>query len=314
MQKTIKEIFMAKASLKNITTEERRILEQGATTTELAETPNLIPFEIMREIIELSRTKFNLKSLVRNIPVKFRTGISAHAVHEDDFLEEFDSIIKEIECDKVKGISWNLKKYGKIYSTPKDYADDTQVYYDYFKNKISKILTNTENKIIYNKILEQPRHTISIVGASSPTSIRFDLREFFKKLKSDEVEKNVYMSLNLLDEFSYISDINGKLLITDNPSVPNGKLLCGKPIITIPNNVFESVKGKEILVYGDLLDSLALFEFRTKDIMSTEETKRAFEQHLIDTKIIGFYECKTISTDNFVVAEIDLGMTPINNN
>lgn len=310
MKKTVKEIFMAKASLKNITPEEKMILEQGATTTEIAETPNLIPLEIMREIIELNRTKFNLKSLVRNIPVKLKTGLSAYSVHEKDLLEEFDSVIKEIECDKVKGLSWDLKKYGKIYSTPKDYVDDTEVHYDYFKNKISKILINTENNIIYNKILEQPRTTINIVNESSPTSIRFDLKGFFKKIQSDEVEKNVYMSLNLLDEFSFISDINGKLLITDNPLVPNGKLLCGKPIITIPNDIFKPVTGKEILIYGNLSDSIALFEFRTKDILSTEETKRAFEQHLIDTRVIAYYDCKTISTDNFIVAEIDLGITP----
>lgn len=310
MKKTAKDIFMAKATSKNITPEEKIILQQGITRSEQEIIGNVLPLEILREIIELNKIRFNLKSLVRNVTVTYQDGGAGYSVTEGDFLEEFDGLIKEVESDKIKGINWKLKKYGKIYSTPKSYTEDIEMYYDYFKNKISKILINTENKIIYNKILEQPRHTIDIVKESSPTSIRFDLKEFFKKIISDEVEKNVYMSLNLLDELSFISDINGKLLITDNPLVPNGKLLCGKPIIVIPNNVFKSVNGKEILVYGDLLDSIALFELRVKDVMSTEETQKAYERNLIETRVIGHYDCKTISTDNFIVAEIDLGVVP----
>ena len=312
MKKTVKEIFMTKALAGKATNEERIILQEGMNKTELNITQNIIPLEILKEIIELNKNKFGLKHLVRSLTVKNLNGRSGYSITENDFLEEFDGMIKEVESDKIKGISWELKKYGKIYGTPSDYVEDIEVYYDYFINKISKILINTENKIIYNKILEQPRHAISIVRESSPTSIRFDLKEFFKKIKNDKVEKNVYMSLNLLDELSFISDINGKLLITDNPLVQNGKLLCGKPIITIPNNVFESVNGKEILIYGDLLDSIALFESRTKDVLTTEETKRAFEKNLVDTRVIGYYDCKTISTDNFIVAEIDLGAsTPV---
>lgn len=306
MQKTAKDIFMAKATSRNITPEEKVILQQGITRSEQEIIGSVLPLEILKEIIELNKTRFNLKSLVRNLTVTYKDGMSGYSITEGDFLEEFDGLIKEVASDKIKGISWGLKKYGKIYSTPKSYVEDTEMYYDYFKNKISKILINTENKIIYNKILEQPKHAIEIVKESSPTSIRFDLKEFFKKIISNEVEKNVYMSLNLLDELSFISDMNGKLLITDNPLVPNGKLLCGKPIIVVPNSVFRSVNGKEILVYGDLLDSIALFELRAKEVMSTEETKKAFERNLIETRVIGHYDCKIISTDNFIVAEINL--------
>lgn len=306
MKEKIKEVFMTKALTGKTTSEDDMLLRQGIGENELKIISKPLPLEILKEIIELNKNKFNLKKLIRNITVKSKFGIANYSEIEDDFLEEVSETLGQVKNDKIKNISWELKKYGKIYGTSNDYLEDNELYYDYFKNKISKILINTENRIIYNEILKHPRKLIS---SENSNTLRMELRNLFKNIGNDDIEKNVYMSLNLLDQFSFISDMNGKLLITDNPLVPNGKLLCGKPIIIIPNNIFKPVNGKEILVYGNLLDSIALFELKTKDILATEKTKRAFEEGLIDTRVLGYYDCKAISTDNFIIAEIDLGIT-----
>ncbi|MGL4864704.1 MAG: hypothetical protein ACRC4T_16540, partial [Cetobacterium sp.] len=72
MQKTIKEIFAKKLMCKNLSEDEKQRLK--ITTQSNEEFDDLIPMEIIQEIKEISKTKFNLKNNIKNILVPTERG------------------------------------------------------------------------------------------------------------------------------------------------------------------------------------------------------------------------------------------------
>ncbi|MGL4987622.1 MAG: phage major capsid protein, partial [Cetobacterium sp.] len=213
-----------------------------------------------------------------------------------------DQIIAE-DIENLKKIKWDLQKFGRIFNLKKSILKNPVKNYEYLLNRITNILVNTENEIIYNKILEMPRTEIIVDPA-----FKNNLKDFFKGIDDNNSENYVYMNLNLLDELSTMTTSSDERMIFDNPLEPNQKMICGKPIVVIPNGVFKSLdKETDIrnsLVYGDLSRAIALFEEEEKAVLTSGETPIGFMNNILQTRVVARYFAEMINEKSIKVAEV----------
>ncbi|MGL6100270.1 MAG: phage major capsid protein [Fusobacteriaceae bacterium] len=305
MSKKIKEIFAKKLLGKNITAQEEQEIQKISRDT--AEMEGVIPDLIMEDIIITARQKFNLKNYVNNVFVESEKGTAFFSEETTEKLEIFgteteDPIIAE-DLENLKKIRWDLQKFGRIFNLRSSILKNPSKNYEYLLNRIANILVNTENEIIYNKILEMPRTEIIVNPA-----FKNDLKEFFKGSDDNNSENYVYMNLNLLDELSTMTTSSGGRMIFDNPLEPNQKMICGKPIVVIPNGVFKSLDKetdiRNILVYGELSRAIALFEEEEKAVLSSAETAVGFMNNILQTRVVARYFAEMINEKSIKVAEV----------
>ena len=135
------------------------------------------------------------------------------------------------------------------------------------------------------------------------SEVRKTIKDFFKTLDST-CDKKTYMSLNLFDELNALSKGTDKPLITDNPLVRGGKLLCGTPIQVIPNEIWKQISGKEILIYGDLYNSINFYYYKDIQVESTEGSYRN-AYNMIDTRVDTKYQCQK-AFDDMIIAEVEI--------
>lgn len=205
--------------------------------------------------------------------------------------------------NKLFSFNWKLDDYWKIFSLPRNLFKDLDSLYDYFITRTAEILTNTANKIIYDEITKESKTPITITTVMTSSEVRKTIKDFFKTLDST-CDKKAYMSLNLFDELNTLSKGTDKPLIIDNPLVRGGKLLCGTPIQVIPNEIWKQIAGKEILIYGDLYNSINFYYYKDVQVESTEGSYRNF-YNMIDTRIDTKYQCQKAFED-MIMAEVEI--------
>ena len=205
--------------------------------------------------------------------------------------------------NKLFSFNWKLDDYWKIFSLPRNLFKDLDSLYDYFITRTAEILTNTANKIIYDEITKESKTPITITTVMTSSEVRKTIKDFFKTLDST-CDKKTYMSLNLFDELNALSKGTDKPLITDNPLVRGGKLLCGTPIQVIPNEIWKQISGKEILIYGDLYNSINFYYYKDIQVESTEGSYRN-AYNMIDTRVDTKYQCQK-AFDDMIIAEVEI--------
>ena len=205
--------------------------------------------------------------------------------------------------NKLFSFNWKLDDYWKIFSLPRNLFKDLDSLYDYFITRTAEILANTANKIIYDEITKESKTPITITSVMTSSEVRKTIKDFFKTLDST-CDKKTYMSLNLFDELNALSKGTDKPLITDNPLVRGGKLLCGTPIQVIPNEIWKQISGKEILIYGDLYNSINFYYYKDIQVESTEGSYRN-AYNMIDTRVDTKYQCQK-AFDDMIIAEVEI--------
>lgn len=263
---------------------------------------NLIEsYEFKDEILRSPRTQ-DLVDKVQIIEVSAEKGTIVKAKNATSKLSIIDGILgikKEIIDDIYKPISWNLKEYACIFDTCSNFLEDSSNIEKDLFNVVLEITRNTENDFIYNQIIKEPINSINITPEKTGEQVRTELKDFCNSITVNQ--KRIYISFSLFDKLKFLSKKLNISLITDNPNILGGKLLCGVPIEAFENNVLKPHNQKELIICGDLYGAIALFRKKNYEFDNTN----ALTFGNTSFRIIQSYDCKKGYND-IVVGEINL--------
>lgn len=217
-------------------------------------------------------------------------------------------VLEENPYEKLYGnlfsFEWKLKLYQKIFTNSRKVYENVEAFHNYFIDNMSEILVNTENNIIYEKLSTLKRKPLNLTSTMTPVEARKAFKDFFKTLNK-ECDKKVYISLNLYENLNFLFNGSEKQIITDDPVIKGRKLLCGVPIEVIPNKVFKALGNKELLVYGDLYNSINLIYDDSTELIKSKNTYKAFSYDMVDVRVSASYDCISAFED-IILAEIEI--------
>ena len=196
---------------------------------------------------------------------------------------------------------YEVKGHSFIFNAPNYILEDGDLIEKDLFNVAYKITRNTENEIIYNSLIKEPLKNIEITPEKTSEQVQTELKGFFDLAKSKN--KYVYMTLNLLSNFERLSKKLNTPLITDNPNILGGKLLCGIPIIAFSNEVLKPYNKKELLICGDLYNSFDLI--KNKEYGFDFSKAAAFDLNMATFRILQNYDFKE-EKENLSIAQITI--------
>ena len=198
-----------------------------------------------------------------------------------------------------KPISWKLEDHVGTFEVSNSLLDNNEFIEKDLFSTAHNMATNTENDIIYNYLTKKSMQDIQVTPETTGEKLRTELKAFIKSISTNK--KRVYISFNLLDELEAISKKLNVILITDNPNIVGGKMLCGVPIEAFDNDILKPYNQKELIICGDLYGAVALFRYREYKF----DTTRALSFGYTSCRLTQGYDCKKSYSD-VVIAQINL--------
>ena len=198
-----------------------------------------------------------------------------------------------------KPISWKLENHVGTFEVSNSLLDNNEFIEKDLFSTAHNMATNTENDIIYNYLTKKSMQDIQVTPETTGEKLRTELKAFIKSISTNK--KRVYISFNLLDELEAISKKLNVILITDNPNIVGGKMLCGVPIEAFDNDILKPYNQKELIICGDLYGAVALFRYREYKF----DTTRALSFWYTSCRLTQGYDCKKSYSD-VVIAQINL--------
>lgn len=198
-----------------------------------------------------------------------------------------------------KPISWKLENHVGTFEVSNSLLDNNEFIEKDLFSTAHNMATNTENDIIYNYLTKKSMQDIQVTPETTGEKLRTELKAFIKSISTNK--KRVYISFNLLDELEAISKKLNVILITDNPNIVGGKMLCGVPIEAFDNDILKPYNQKELIICGDLYGAVALFRYREYKF----DTTRALSFGYTSCRLTQGYDCKKSYSD-VVIAQINL--------
>ena len=201
--------------------------------------------------------------------------------------------------DYYKVKKYETKGYSFIFNAPNSLLLDGDLIEKDLFNTAYRVTRNTENNLIYNSIIKEPLKSIDITQDKTGEQIESELKAFYELSKAKC--KNVYMTLKLLSNFEVLSKKLNIPLITENPNILGGKLLCGIPVIAFENHILKPYNNKEILICGDLYQTFDLIKNKEYGFDFSEEV--AFSFNMTSFRILQNYDFNE-EKENISVAQI----------
>ena len=198
-----------------------------------------------------------------------------------------------------KPISWKLENHVGTFEVSNSLLDNNEFIEKDLFSTAHNMATNTENDIIYNYLTKKSMQDIQVTPETTGEKLRTELKAFIKSISTNK--KRVYISFNLLDELEAISKKLNVILITDNPNIVGGKMLCGVPIEAFDNDILKPYNQKELIICGDLYGAVALFRYREYKFDTTRELSFGYTS----CRLTQGYDCKKSYSD-VVIAQINL--------
>ena len=218
-------------------------------------TPTLVDYI---RIIESNAKQGTYAKPSGKLPLLTNYEDSQFKIQSDTKIEEF-----------YKQKKYELKGYMCLFKAPTYLLDDSELIKSDLFMLAFDITRKTENDIIYNSIIKEPLKNIEITQNKAGEEIKTELEEFCNLAKT--TYKKVYMTLNLLSKLEVLSKKINIPLITTNPNILGGKLLCGIPITAFENEVLKPYNQKEIIICGDLHDTFELIRNPNYEVDFTDK-------------------------------------------
>ncbi|MGL6063758.1 MAG: phage major capsid protein [Fusobacteriaceae bacterium] len=290
------------------TIEDREIITARNSLSSLVEEDGgaLIPIDQEVAIRELRREFVELREHVTVEPVGTRSGSRILEKNADmvPFVEFVEGAkLTELETPKFTTLKYEIKDRGGILPIPSNLLNDNKANLKNYLNKwIAKKSVATENHLI-----------LTLIGTL--TKVPLKGIDDIKNIIDVQLDPAISIRSKLItnqDGFNYLNklkDSQGNYLLEKDPKFPTKKLISGREIVVISNQILKTVTKKAPIIIGSLTDAIVLFDRQATSLLSTNIGGTAFENNTVNIRAIMRNDIKLLDSAAVVYGQLDL--TPV---
>ncbi len=317
LEKEYRQVFMKGIRRKNISSEERSIIDEYEKRTVMHEggvagqadgdSSLIVPQDIQTRINEVKRQFIDLAQYVT---VENVTTLSGTRVIEADaeftpfpVIDEYDPI-PEMDNPKLRPFSYAVKKRGGILPITNELlADSDQNIIKYVSTWIGKKSIATRNHLILNQLSTLSKTTFA------------DLKDINSSINVT-LDPAIALSSIVLtnqDGFNWLDnqvDGMGRPVLQNDITQPGRKLFKGKQVVVVNNRQLKTAENLAPFIVGDLKQLIVLFSRMFYELASTKEGGDAFKRDTTDLRALMRDDIKTWDEGAAVYGQIDLTPTP----
>lgn len=267
------------------------LMHEGGATTGAGQPDNdtsiVVPVDVETRINELIKQETNLAAYVRNEQVTTLSGsrvLEKRARHTPfQVIAEYGEV-PELAGPEFEEITYKVKKRGGFLPLTSELLDDNDAnLLDYIVRWLGQKVPAT-----YNSLILPILNGITAGDVADADDI--------KKLKNVEIIPafaNRATWFTNQDGFNWldtIKDSNGRYLLQDDIAAGTGKMLLGRPVVVVENELWpsevEDTDTKAPLVFGDLTEYIVHFQRKGYELASTREGGDAWRRDTLEMRAL----------------------------
>lgn len=265
-----------------------------------------VPEDISTKIGELKQTVDALEQYVTTEPVSTMSGARTLEVRADSvpFINVAEmGTIGDMGSPTFQRMTYTIKKYAGFMPISNELlADTAENITAYVSNWIAKKSKATRNSLILAILNSLSKETFADYGAIK-TTLNVNLDPAISQNSSIITNQDGY---NYLDQ---LEDKDGRPLLQPDPTSVTGKLLFGKPVITLSNKTLASTgDGVTNNIYpfiiGDLKEAIVLFDRKKLSVDISKEGGDSWRTDSTELRAIEREDVKLRDAESVVFGEI----------
>lgn len=287
------------------------LMHEGGATTGAGQPDDdasiVVPVDVQTRINELIKQEINLAQYVRNEQVTTLSGsrvLEKRARHTPFQLIAEYGQIQEMAGPEFVPVTYEVKKRGGFLPlTSELIADNDSNLLEYVVRWLAQKVPAT-----YNSIIIPMLNAITAADITDADGI--------KALKNVEIlpvfsnRASWYTNQDGFNWLDTIKDSNGRYLLQDDIASGTGKMLLGRPVVVVDNDLWPSVTEatdtKAPLVFGDLNEYIVHFQRKGYELASTKEGGDAWRRDTLEMRALMRDDFVTWDTDAVVAGKIVL--------
>lgn len=276
-----------RSTLRTYSREFLNVMHEGGLSSDPdGDTSIVVPVDVETRINELIRQETNLAQYVREETVTTLSGsrvLETGARHTPFVLiGEYDEV-QETDHPKFRPISYEVKKYGGFLPMTRELVEDNDA------NLLSYVIRWLGQKVpaTYNSLILPILNSIDSTEVTDVDGI--------KRLKNVDILptfSNRASWYTNQDGFNWLDtqkDANGRYLLQDDIASGAGKLLLGRPVVVVENELWPSTVDENTtapLVFGDLTEYIVHFRRMGYELAITREGGEAWRRDSLELRAI----------------------------
>lgn len=267
----------------------------------------LIPVDQQTKINELKKKEFSFKDYMNVEPVSTKTGTRVYEKNADS--TGFANLtagekMPDINSPQFVEINYDVQDFGGILPVSNTLLDDTDQNIEEYLNKwVRKKTIATENKVALT--------LIKTITAKTTVTDLDGLKDVLnsKLYSAFKATAMFFMNEDAFNYFAKLKDNNGRNLLEADPKEPTKRIIDGRPVIEVPNDIMPTEANKPLIIVGDLEEFMTMFDRQQLAIRATDIGGTAFETNRTLIRAIERFDMKKTDERAVQVAELDLTAT-----
>lgn len=274
--------------VRNYRREFYNVMHEGGVSGDAAgDSSIVVPVDVETRINELIRAETNLAQYVRTEDVSTLSGtrvLEVGARHTPfQVIGEYDEV-PETDNPKFRPISYEVKKYGGFLPMTRELVEDNDAnLLAYVERWLGQKVPATYNSLI-----------LPILNAITAEDVgTLDDVKRLKNISLIPAFQNRATWFTNQDGFQFLDtlkDTNGRYMLQDDVVAGTGKMLLGRPVVVVENDLWPSVvdgeDAKAPLVLGDLTEYIVHFRRMGYELAITREGGEAWRRDSLELRAI----------------------------
>lgn len=264
----------------------------------------LVPEEVSTQLVEYRRSEVSLKNYCNVVKVRTLSGKFPIAAEQKGLLTEFEELT-EINKSQItfSQQSWSVRDFGDIIPVSNTLLQDSAInLFSFIGRQFTKKSVNTENAEIL-KLLKTMTSAGKVTAAKGVSDIKTTLNT---KL-DPAIAQNAQIITNQsgFDYLDNLTDTLGRPLISESITEPGKKLISGKELVVLPDELLPNpAKGKVPFYVGDLEQGINFYDRMGVEVARSEHA--GFTQNATLLRVIERFDVKPFDSAAVVYVELTL--------
>lgn len=263
----------------------------------------LIPVDQQTEINELKRAWTSLRDFVTVEPVLTLTGsrvLEKEAENTPFPVVGEGTAVSNTNSPQFETVTYSVKKYGGILPVPNELLADSKAKLRAYLNRwIAKKTVATENSLIIEGLKTFTKKDITGID---------DIKDILGKELDPAIASASIVICNQ-DSFNYLDklkDSQGNYILEKDPKNPTKKLLSGRQVVVLSNNILKTDMTKAPVIIGSLKEAIVLFDRQAISILATNIGGSAFTNDRTDIRALTRLDVQKFDKKAVIYGEVTI--------
>ena len=260
-----------------------------------------MPQDVVTSVKQARLRNGSIETIINVEPVDAEKGSRVYALNTvGEGLTKVgeDSLIPEINQQKIKHIKFKTSKYAGLLTASTELLNDAG---EQVVDFVAQLAAN-ETRVIRNKEVFALLNTLSKQPLTDVDSIKTQMNTTLRRVKRKDM--NIITNNDGFEYLDGLTDVAGNSLLKESETSNSGFKIFNTDVQVFDNEELPTTEGNIPFIFGDTVEAIALFDRESLEINLSDHSGSDFISFKTKFRIRDYFDVQLVADDLLVFGQI----------